>query len=233
MNNFLQKLTVLAMGVLVLASASSVLASGESNCQTVYGGGEVCNPQIKFTISKLVQVPGKGGGSYVDNLGVNDIKFATDQDATFKIVIKNTGNADIKNISVVDTFPQYLTFVAGVGSTNKGASKISFNIGLIKKGETKEYLITSHTAKENELPNNQAVTCVINNVRATDNNGGVAEDNSQICIQKNILDVPGPIVYKTLPPKEIPSTGPEMLGLIGLIPTGLTGIYLRRKYKKN
>ena len=75
------------MFALLFASTGSALAAGsESNCQVIYGGGEVCETKVKFTINKLVQNPGKGG-NYVENLNINDPRLKPGQNVNFKIVI--------------------------------------------------------------------------------------------------------------------------------------------------
>ncbi len=38
-------------------------------------------------------------------------------------------------------------------------------------------------------------------------------------------------MFEATPVKKIPETGPEMLPLLGLIPAGIAGFAMRRKYK--
>ena len=228
----MKKLTSIAFAAALLLSVAGTAfaAGGSSNCQGVYGGGEVCQTQVKFTINKLVQMPGKGGGDFVENMGVNDPRFSPGQNVNFKIVITNTGRADITNLNVVDTFPQFVTFVAGVGNSNVGASQINFVVGSLPQGKSVEYVITGKIADEGNLPNNQAVTCVTNNVSATTSDGQKASDNAQLCIEKNVLGAtPGPQIFNKQQVQNIPSTGPELGYLFGLIPTGALGFYLKRK----
>ncbi len=215
-----------------LLSAGSVNAAGygygQSTCETIYGGGEVCNKEIKFTINKMVQKPTKGG-EYVENLTINDTKFAPSQNVNYKIVITNTGKEDITNLSVVDNFPQYVSFVSGVGTANAGASEVNFVIPSIKAGQSVEYVLTAKTADFNTLPANQSVTCVTNNVKATSTNGATAADSSQICIQKVVTATPTPVIFDKPTVKTVPATGPELGILAGLIPTGLAGFFIRKK----
>ncbi|HVZ11853.1 MAG TPA: hypothetical protein VG965_02380 [Patescibacteria group bacterium] len=231
----MNKIIAVLLSVVLFGSvATSAFASGESNCQPIYGGGQVCQNNLKFTINKLVQKPGTN--NYVDNLTINDPRYNPSTNVTFKISITNTGNTEIDNLNVVDNFPQYLTFVAGVGNTNVGASQINFTIGKITAGQTLDFLITAKTADAGNLPNNQAITCVTNNVVATANDGTQASDNAQLCIEKSI---PGttttttttnntPILSKPTI-TTIPSTGPETDILFGLIGSGSLGYFLRRK----
>ena len=93
-----------------------------------------------------------------------------------------------------------------------------------------EFLITAKTAESDKLPANQAITCVTNNVRATAPDGVSADDNAQVCIEKQVLGAqPTPQIFEKPTIKELPPTGPELGLLAALIPTGLAGIYLRRK----
>lgn len=225
----MKKLFVLiALIVITLSAANSAYAAGNSNCEVVYGGGEVCNKEVKFTINKMVQKPTKGG-EYVENLTINDTRFQPSQNVNFKIVITNTGDTDITNLNVVDNFPQFLSFVSGVGNSTAGASNVNFVIPTLKKGASVEYVITAKTADFSTLPSNQAVTCVTNNVVATSADGATASDNSQICIEKTIVSTPTPVIFSKPSIKTVPATGPEMGALFGLIPTGLAGFFIRRK----
>lgn len=216
--------------IATLVAAPIVFSAGQSNCVIVYGGGEVCPEEhVKFTINKQVQAPSKGG-AFVENLTINDPRLTPAQNVNFRIIIENTGDKDITDLNVVDTFPEFLSFVAGVGNTNVGAKEVKFIVGKLAKGEKRELLITAKTAEANKLPANQAITCVTNNARATTPDGVSAEDNAQVCIEKQVLGVqPTPQVFEKVPLKQIPPTGPELSALFALIPAGLSGIYLRRK----
>lgn len=218
-------LSVLAAGLLFFTVAPSSFAAGSSNCDAVYGGGQVCQNNLEFTINKLVQTPGKGG-QYVENLSANDSHYQAGSNINFKIVIKNTGDHDITNLNIVDTFPQFLTFVAGVGNTNVGASQVNFMVGKIAKGQTLEYIITAKAADAASLP--QAINCVTNKVAATATDGTNASNNSQVCIEKNVV-ASTPAIMNKPEVKNIPSTGPETDILLGLISAGSVGYFIRKK----
>jgi uncharacterized repeat protein (TIGR01451 family) len=220
----------LAITVPVLPGGQVKAAGREAECQIIYGGGEVCPPKhVKFTINKQVQKPGKGGGNYVENLTINDPRYAPSQNVNFKIIVENTGNTDITNLNVTDTFPEFLSFVAGVGNANVGARQISFVIGKLERGKRMEFLITAKTADADKLPANQTITCVTNHVKAVAPDAAAAEDNSQVCIEKQVLGKGAPPILEKPTVKELPPTGPELGLLAALIPAGLAGIYLRRK----
>lgn len=219
---------------LLILSAFFALAqnafAGESNCQVVYGGGQTCTTSVKFTVNKLVQIPTKGGGDFVDNFTINDQKLSGGQTVNFKIVITNTGDTTLKNLTVVDTFPQFLNFTAGNGTFNSNNKTLTFVIDSLDAGKSAEFVISAKASEEKDLPNGSGVTCTTNNVLATDSTGSQGSDNAQVCIQKNVLAAAAaPQVFEKVPTKQIPATGPELYSLIGLIPAGLGGIYLRRK----
>lgn len=203
---------------LIFLGATSMAQAAGSDCQIIYGGGETCPKTVTFTIDKKVQKPTKGG-EYVDNLTVNDARYQVGQDIVFKVTVQNTGTQKV-NLSVVDTLPGLLTFVSG-GGYDKASNTVS-NAVALEAGQSKELTIV---AKSQE-PSNAGTTCVTNAVKATDTTGVTADDSAQVCIEKGQVT---PKVFTQVPPKSIPSTGPELFTLIGLIPAGAAGFYLRKK----
>jgi len=221
----------LAITTLGFITAASSYAAGTSNCQIVYGGGEVCESKIQFTIDKKVQAPNKGG-EFVDNLTINDHRFIPGNNASFKIIVKNTGDATIEKLNVTDTLPAYLTFVSGPGNYNESNRTLSYTIDKLEKGKTHEQTFVVTIATADNLPANQGIVCITNEAMATDNKGTQAKDAASLCVQKETTGAkPTPQVFEKTPVKKIPETGPEMLPLLGLIPAGLAGIAMRRKSK--
>jgi uncharacterized repeat protein (TIGR01451 family) len=211
--------TLITSAALLMASSTLAFASGTSNCQVIYGGGEVCPPEVKFTIDKKVMSPTKGG-QMVDNLSVNDPKFSAGNSVTFQLVVKNTGSKDV-TLNVEDVLPSYLDYVSG-GTYDAGNKKVTNSVTL-KAGEEKTFTVVAKVTSNENLPANQSVVCVTNIARAKDNAGTVAEDNAQLCIEKGVA------IQPKVPTKNIPDTGPEMLALAFLPPVGLAGFYLRRR----
>lgn len=204
---------------------------GTSNCQVIYGGGEVCPTSSQFSLDKKVQSPTKGGG-FVDNLGMTDAKFAPDNQVVFKIIIKNTGEKNIDTLTITDTLPENVVFRTGAGVSNSDNKTVTYTIKNLPKGESNEQNIVVTVLSYDQLPKDQAIICLTNNVKATDNNGNIANDSAAFCIEKPITQVPIkniPEIFTKVPPKSIPNTGPEMLPLLGLIPAGITGLFLRKK----
>lgn len=223
--------TLFVTGAFIATTGTAFAGSGSSQCQIVYGGGEICEDKIEFTLDKKVLLPTKGG-NYVDNLTINDFRFQIGNTATFKIIVKNTGDKKIDTLTVVDTLPEHVNFVSGPGSYNNNNRTITYTINNLEKGATNEQ--TFAVTISNTLPSNQGIVCLTNQATATNNNGITARDTAGLCVEQNVTGVqptPAPQVFQKVPVKNIPNTGPEMLPLLGLIPAGLAGLTLRKKAK--
>lgn len=210
-------------------AVTGVEAAGSSQCQAVYGGGEVCPPSIKFTLDKKVQNP--SNGQFVDNLSVNDPKFGATQTITFQITVTNTGSDEMKDVTVTDTLPQHVSFVSGPGSYDQGKNTLTIKINSLAAGKSQTFDIVTKAAEVKNLPN-QDVVCVTNMARVTESRGSEATDNAQLCIEKKVTTTTGkggPVVQPPVKVTQTPETGPEMFSLFALIPAGATGLYLRRK----
>lgn len=227
--NFTKKLSTLAVTGVFLTQAGVSLAAGNgygtSNCQVVYGGGEVCPESVQFSLDKKVLSPNKGG-SYVDNLGFNDAKFQPGNTVAFKIIVKNTGEKTIEKLNIVDTLPANTVFTSGSASYNASNNTVSYTIDKLDPNAVNERTFVATIANADKLPKDQGVICLTNKVAATDKNGNTASDNAAFCIEKAVMN---PKVFESVPVKSIPNTGPEMLALLGLIPAGIAGLLLRKK----
>lgn len=231
--------TVIAASVLF--AAPSALAAGYgtngygSPCQPIYGGGVNC-ATANISLNKTVKNPQTK--EFVNNLGVNDAKYAPDQEVTFKIAVTNTGDATLSNVKVTDNFPQYITFVSGNGTYDKNTRAFTFTVDSVKAGETKSYEIKAKLAKNTDLPKDTGVFCLVNQA-VTINNDQTVTDNAQFCIENQTVTtatVPttkgGIPVYPTSPSvKTTPATGAESLMLMALAPLSGLGVFLRRKTK--
>lgn len=221
-------LYTILISTILLGALSVFPAKAYAECQAVYGGGQTCTSSA-FTIQKFVLKP---GGSFVNNLGINDPKFAQLQTVSFEIVITNTGSENIATLNVVDTLPQFVTFVSGPGTFNSSNQTLSFTISNLGVGQSQTVFIDTKVVASGNLPANQATTCMTNNVNANDNNGDTGNASSNFCVQQTVLGASQPVLpVPTV--KTTPATGPEMLPLALLFPGALGGLFLRRKsYKK-
>jgi uncharacterized repeat protein (TIGR01451 family) len=217
--------TSLILGFLIASNATSAFA----DCQAIYGGSQNCTTSYTFTVQKLVQVPGKSGGSYVNNLSINDAKYAPNQTVNFQVNVKNTSSQTIPTITVKDIFPQYLSFVSGAGSFDTNSNTLTFTVSNLGAGETKTFNLVGKVADATTLPSDQGVVCLINQANGTDNNGAVNASSSQFCVEKAVLGTSFPVVTTKGGITTTPATGPEMLPLMALIPGGLAGFILRKK----
>ena len=211
---------------IVALTAFAVLSSSAyADCQPIYGGGQTCTT-YSFSVQKLVQTPGKGGGNFVNNLSVNDPKYSPSQTVNFEIIVQNTGSQTIPTLNVVDTLPQYVKFVSGSGNYDSNSNTLSFTINNINPGQSLTYNLTTQIVDPNFLPSNQGIMCPVNQVNAKDTNGFSVGASSQFCLQRTPVATL-PVVTST------PATGPEMLPLFALLPGALGGLILRKKSYKS
>jgi uncharacterized repeat protein (TIGR01451 family) len=212
------------LSILLLLGALSVLPTKAfADCQPIYGGGETCT-SFNFTINKLVQVPGKGGGNFVDNLSINDPRYSPSQTINYQLIVTNTGNETIPTLNIKDNFPQYVNFVSGGGSYDSNSKTLSFTINNLGAGKSQTFNLQTKTADSKTVP--AGITCVVNQASADDTHGDTDADSSQACIQNSTAVLPAATVKTT------PATGPELIPLALLFPGALGGLFLRRKSKK-
>jgi uncharacterized repeat protein (TIGR01451 family) len=210
-------------GFALTANAGSGGYGAYSTCQTVYGGGENCAQDTSFAINKLVQSPAKGG-EFVENLTINDAKFAVGSQVNFKIVIKNTGKKALTNIKVEDTLPAEVTFVSGAGKYDEKTRIVTFTIEKLDPGKEAELFVSAKV--------NKAGICPVNTVHVVDSMRNTADDTASFCTENAVNPKDGgPVVQQTPPMKQTPQTGPELFSLAALLPASAFGVYLRRKAK--
>jgi uncharacterized repeat protein (TIGR01451 family) len=137
---------------------------------------------------------------YVDNLTMNDAHYKPGDTLWFKLDVKNTGNTKISKVEVKDV-----------------------------------------VVDADQLPiNENGVVCLVNQGIAVnqDQNSQQAQDNAQFCIEKlgqtkgglpTTSTSPGFPTVSTVTVATTPATGAESLAWIGLIPTGISGWFLRKK----
>lgn len=249
-------LTLITLSLLSLTFVGTVEAQTVTNCNPTYGGNNCSTTGL--LLDKKVKHPQQN--QFVENLNQNDPKYTANQDITFRMAVTNPGQTELKNITVVDTLPNYLTAVKSTNSQISG-NTVTHTIDSLKAGETKHFDIAAKIVDTANLPTNQGTTCVTN--QAVANTGSlVSEDTSTYCIQTvtNVTNVPttstgvvvnpepktpgqstttvpgtttkgGLPVYPKTNTTTTPSTGPETLALAGLLPSGALGYFLRRKAK--
>jgi len=217
----------------VLFITVNASASADTSCQPIYGGGETCVQVGNVFVNKTVLNP--QSNSFVDNLGINDPKYSPSSNVTFHITVTNNGGETISKVTVKDVLPQFVNFVSGPGSFDSNTKTLTFELGDLKANESRTFTVVGKTAAQDNLPSSQGITCVVNQAISTANNGQESSDNSQFCIEKPVLGETtkgGLKVFPAQPMAKTPATGPEMLPLFGLIPSGALGFFLRKKTNK-
>ena len=225
MKNIFKTLVITTAFISVFTLAPKVFA----NCQEIYGGSQNCTTTHTFSVQKLVQDPGKTTGSFVGNLSKNDAKYAPDSTVNFEIKVTNTSSQTIKTLAVKDVFPKYLKFVSGNGTFDKNTGTLTFTVKDLGAGETQTFKVTGKIDPQSSFSNDQGVVCLVNKVNVSDSNGAVNSSSSQFCVEKQVLGTSFPTFPSDNTLTTTPATGPEMLYVFGLIPTGLAGIALRKK----
>lgn len=193
-------------------------------CQPIYGGGQTCVNVGNINVRKLVSHPQTG--TFVENLGINDPKFTPNQNVTFQIVVTNSTGSTINKVVIRDIYPQFVNFVSGPGNFDQNTKTLTFEAINLLPNESRSFTLQGRIVAQNQL--SQDVTCVVNQVTATADNMQ-AQDNAQLCIEKPRAVTKGGLPVAPAPKVAVtPPTGPEMLPLIGLLPAGIGGWFLRR-----
>lgn len=178
-----------------------------------YGAGATPG---KVLVDKTVRNPKTG--EYVDNLGLMDARYVSDNAVYFKITVQNTGGSVLSRINVVDYLPPYIRYVSG-GNYNSATRQVSFAFDNVKPNEQRSTLLQVQVVSVAELPPEKSVVCPVNKVVATSPDNGTDEDTAQFCIERKVMAA------------KVPSTG-DPLGLIfalGSVPTLLAGFKLRKR----
>lgn len=204
-------------------------------CTPIYGGGQSCVTAGQIVVDKKVQNPQTS--VFVDNLGPNDPKYVPAQSISFTITVSNTGGTTLSRVKVQDVFPVYVQEILGPGTLD--GNVLSFDVLNLSPGESRTFTVSAKVVASDQLPN-KTVICEINNdtSKPLQNKAiaivdGQVEDTAKFCIQKEAVG--GPVTkggLKVFPAPVVPTTpptGPEVLALIGLLPSGALGYFLRKK----
>lgn len=178
-------LTSLLFGFLFLVKPVSAAV----RCETQYGGTQVCITTGQIQVNKEIFDP--QNKKFVDNLGINDFKFSPGELLSFRISVKNVGDATLSKVTVTDT-PQE-------GFLDLATGALNFDLSDLKPGETRQQELKFRVVDESKLPQNNVI-CIINAAEAAADNSR-DRDTTQLCLER-----------KVAPPvetKQLPKTGPE------------------------
>jgi uncharacterized repeat protein (TIGR01451 family) len=208
---------------------TGVLATNVSAVEANYGQyGQVTGeqPGNNIDIDKKVAAPGtatqKGGvqaGKYFDNLTGSDQRFNPGDKVVFKLVVKNTSNKTLKNITVTDTLPAYMEPLVGPGTYDKDKRTITYTIAELQPGKEDVRYLETQIFTVGKLPADKGIIEFVN-VAAAKADGAYDEDNAKYYAAKEVIGV-----------TSVPKTGPALgLAFLALQGTGLAaGIYLVRR----
>lgn len=187
-------------------------------CETQYGGTQVCVTTGQLQIDKEIYDP--QNKKYVDNLGINDYRFSPGELISFRLSIKNVGDATLGNVAVSDT-PQ-------AGFLDLATGALNFNLTNLAPGETRQQELRFKVVDASKFPQNNVI-CIVNAAEANADNSH-DRDTSQICLERKVLAVETKGGLPQALPKELPKTGPEglLLGLVGSVAGLVTGMRLMR-----
>lgn len=214
-------------------------------CPPVYGGGTICQ-DTNILVDKKVKDP--VSGNFVNNIDMSQTPFAPGDHVFFRIGVTNISNSTLKNITVMDNLPQFLTVVQTPGTYDGAQRRISITLDSLKANETKSYDIELVISPLDAL-NGTGTTFCLSNQAVAKIDTHVSNDTAQICVQKTLLTTKGGLVITPTPtiptttkgglpvyqqnqvatPSKSPSTGAEafVTPLLGVL-AGY-GVFLRRK----
>lgn len=203
-------------------------AFADTSCIPMYGGGTDCGTD-NVSIEKDVVNPTTN--TDVHDLGITDAHFAPGQTITFHITIRNNQATTLSRATVIDTFPQYMTYLSGGGNYDTYKRTLTFSVGNIAPNASQTFTVTG-TVRADQLPSSQTF-CMNNLASVTIDNNQSAQDSSQFCVQPTAAPGTTTTTLNT-PPQVIssPATGPETLPLAGLLAMGGLGIFIKRLARK-
>lgn len=211
--------TVLSLG-LALTLVGQAQASGNNCAVGMYG--EKVGSCTKITLDKKVQKP--GSKDFVDGLSALDPKYHTNDTVNFQIVVQNVGPEKIKDATVTDSLPNFVTFVSGPGSYDKTNNKLTFKIAALEVEEAQTFYVATKVVDNISFGSN-SLMCVPNYAKVTESNGANSDDIAQFCIERVLQ------VYPPQPIKKAPPTGPEAMAIPALFSMAGAGMYLRKKFR--
>ncbi|MCJ7792610.1 MAG: hypothetical protein MUP45_01365 [Candidatus Marinimicrobia bacterium] len=203
MKSLFKLIAILLFAFAIVIMAKPILAT----CDEQYGG--VCK-ELELQIDKKIWDP--ANNSFKENLGIHDYKFGPDEEITFKLKIKNTGDEKFDEVHVKDYLPDYLLQLSG---------DFDFTLYDLDPDEEVEKEIKVKVVSASEFPDGQSIICVVNTAEAW-NDEEKDKDTAQVCLEEKVLGV-----------TELPPTGPEnWFILLGLsVTSALIGLFLLNKAK--
>lgn len=210
--------TNLFVSSIIVAALAFTAQPANASGYGSYGCTGDCTTPNDLTINKQVYDPIKK--VYVENLGPTDANFTAGTEVQYKLKVTN-GSGETMNVTVEDTLPQYMSWIGGDGTYNKGSNKVTMKIDNMIAGTSTELVVLAKVADAKDLPA-KSEFCVTNTAKATSParpNGD--DDTAQACIATNVLGV-----------TRLPTAGfTDMAMLVPFAITGIAGLALIKRKK--
>lgn len=218
---------LIAMIAVQTVGATRVEAS-KVECFKQYGGGETCivKKEGKLELDKKVKNPKSGNfeSDIKPTGGSNPYSFKSGENVVFRIIVKNVGDVELKDIELKDRLPNFVKYHSGDGKGASDNTQVEFSKFNLKPGESKEFQFMTRIAHDGILPKDSRI-CVTNiaeakGIWANDKDKKEeAVDYANFCIElpkiKGVEDV------KKEAPKVLPVTGADTMILVTTAAFGL------------
>ena len=162
---------------------------------------------------------------YVDNISSSVRTFKEGDLIEFFVEVTNSGDTNLKNITVTDNIPPFLKLIFYPGKYNSTDNKVEWTIDELNAGHSQKFLIRGRIDKATSVTTLTKETNVVN-VRVDEL--GARDDATYY-----ILNVGSTVISDGKGEIIIPETGNGTLILetIGVISVGLSGLALRKRVR--
>lgn len=117
--------------------------------------------------------------NWQDNLSASQVVLKNGDALDFDILVKNSGDKELKNIEVKDYLPNYLKFIFGPASPNNG--EIVWTIDKLNPGEERSFQIRVQVDGADQA-SSEGNFCLINKASAKAESGEYDEDTASYCL---------------------------------------------------
>ncbi len=172
----------------LLIGAPSVLADyGETpTCTNQYGNSVECPPN-RIVIDKKVR-QAQNAYAFVENITSSDAAYSVGSEVEYDIAVTNTSNANFPTVTVIDVFPEAVTFVSGPGRYEAATNKLTYEISDLKAGTTVHNRVLARV-KDASFFKNDLVCDLVNTATATGPGGQSDQDTASMCVQTKVMGV--------------------------------------------
>lgn len=168
---------------IVLVSSSFFATPAAADCSY----GQSCPPPANLTVNKFVKNPITNG--FVENLGSTDPTFSPGATVTFKLTVANTSGETFTPVTVIDNFPNYLTYVGSsvAGTYDANSRQLVMTLQNLIAGETRDIEVTAKVADRSAFASDRDFFCVSNYTKVTAPARPDGDDDSaEFCITTRV-----------------------------------------------